>query len=113
MGKVYACDQWNYEAKRKSTLKSNQKVVYTGNIVKCDKHKRDFQSTSTVNLNDHKVVTHSNHPLSYKFEKCSFRAVNGQLVGSMLKEFIFRQLQVSKDSKEINIGITCYIKWGR
>ena len=58
MGKVYACQQCNYEAKGKSKLRSHQRVFYKGNIFNCDKC--DFQSTSTGNLKDHKVVKHSN-----------------------------------------------------
>ena len=71
MGKVYDCDQWNYEAKGKSTLRNHQKLSIKGAIkegdLNCDKC--DFQSTSTCHLKDHKAVTHSILPFSYKCEK--------------------------------------------
>ena len=35
-GKVYACDQCTYEAKGKSKLRNNQRVVYKGKRFNCD-----------------------------------------------------------------------------
>ena len=36
MGKVYDCDQWNYEAKGKSTLRNHQKLSIKGAIKERD-----------------------------------------------------------------------------
>ena len=101
MGKEYACDQCNYEAKGKSMLRNHQHVFHERKRFNCDKC--DFQSYSKGHLKNHKV--HIQTLLCH----LNGENVTGQLVKKHGKESICRQFQESKDNQlEICSG-SCYL----
>ena len=55
---------------KESKQTNHQKGVHQVRRFICDKC--NFQSNSTSDLKDHKVVIHSNFTFSYRCEKCNF-----------------------------------------